>query len=371
LENARLFDETQRLLKETEQRNAELGIINAVQQALAGKLDMQGIYDVVGDRISEIFHHADVGIRIHDPQTSLVHYPYSTDRGKRITIRSAPLEERGFFWHVLRTREMLVINEDMPQVAAKFHTHLLYGNEMPKSMVLVPLVIGNQARGTIDLTNMDHEHAYSNADVRLLETLAASMSVALENARLFDETQRLLKETERRSAELAVINTIQQGMAGELEFQAIIDLVGDKLREVFSSDDISIHWVDKRTSASQALYVVERGERKYFPNFQADLALPMMQALTRGETVLARNRAEIAQVMGLTPETVTQEVENFPGTHESLTIVWVPIATDRDSMAALVLESADREDAFSRTPGCSRRLRRRWTSRLRLPKCSR
>ena len=59
------------------------------------------------------------------------------------------------------------------------------------------------------------------------------MGVALENARLFDETQRLLKETEQRAAELAVINSIQEGMAAELDFQAIVDLVGDKLREVF------------------------------------------------------------------------------------------------------------------------------------------
>ena len=49
LENARLFDETQRLLKETEQRAAELAVINAVQQALAGELDIQGVYDAVGD----------------------------------------------------------------------------------------------------------------------------------------------------------------------------------------------------------------------------------------------------------------------------------------------------------------------------------
>ena len=57
------------------------------------------------------------------------------------------------------------------------------------------------------------------------------MSIALENARLFDETQRLLKETEQRAAELAVINSIQEGMAAELDFQAIVDLVGDKLRD--------------------------------------------------------------------------------------------------------------------------------------------
>ena len=66
------------------------------------------------------------------------------------------------------------------------------------------------------------------------------MGVALENARLFDETQRLLKETEQRAAELAVINSIQQGMAAELDFQAIVDLVGDKLRELFSTADLGI-----------------------------------------------------------------------------------------------------------------------------------
>ena len=37
------------------------------------------------------------------------------------------------------------------------------------------------------------------------------MSVALESARLFDETNRLLKETEQRTAELAVINSVQEG----------------------------------------------------------------------------------------------------------------------------------------------------------------
>ena len=46
-------------------------------------------------------------------------------------------------------------------------------------------------------------------------TLANSMSVALENARLFDETNRLLKETEQRNAELAVINSVQEGLVAK------------------------------------------------------------------------------------------------------------------------------------------------------------
>src|SRR2546426_7401500 len=84
LENARLFDETQRLFKESEQRAAELAIINSVQQALAAELNMQGIYDAVGDKIREIFGQADVGIRIHDPQTNLLNYPYAYHNGQPI-----------------------------------------------------------------------------------------------------------------------------------------------------------------------------------------------------------------------------------------------------------------------------------------------
>ena len=49
-----------------------------------------------------------------------------------------------------------------------------------------------------------------------METLANSMGVALENARLFDETTRLLKETEQQTAELGVINSVQEGLAPEL-----------------------------------------------------------------------------------------------------------------------------------------------------------
>jgi hypothetical protein len=40
--------------------------------------------------------------------------------------------------------------------------------------------------------------------------------LALENARLFSETQRLYKESEQRAAELAVINSVQQA-AGVVE----------------------------------------------------------------------------------------------------------------------------------------------------------
>src|SRR5207302_10197562 len=176
LENARLFDETQRLLKETEQRNAELAIINSVQAALAAELNIQGIYDAVGDTVREIFDNADVAIGVYDASTDLLRYPYVYESGERIAIDSHPVGDKGFSAHVIRTRQTLVVNENMPETMAKYGSYSLPGTRTEKSHVRVPLIAGDQVRGFISLTDVEHEQAFSDSDVRLLQTLANSIN---------------------------------------------------------------------------------------------------------------------------------------------------------------------------------------------------
>src|SRR5207302_1465731 len=131
------------------------------------------------------------------------------------------------------------------------------GTQMEKSQVMVPMVAGDQARGIIRLTDVEHEQAFSDSDVRLLQTLANSMSVALENARLFDETQRLLKETEQRNAELAIINSVQAALAAELNIQGIYDAVGDKVRDIFNKADVGIRIYEPETGLVHYPYTYE------------------------------------------------------------------------------------------------------------------
>ncbi|HVN36352.1 MAG TPA: GAF domain-containing protein, partial [Casimicrobiaceae bacterium] len=337
--NVRLFNETQRLLKETEQRNAELAIINAVQHALAGELSLQGVYDIVGERIREVFADSEVGIRIYDPESNVVHYPYAYYDGGRREIPSEPLGDSGFGPHVIRTRRTLVINENFERARGEFGSYLLTpGVPMAKSQAIVPLLVGDQARGLIQLSNLHREHAYADSDVRLLQTLAGSMSAALENARLFNETQRLLKETEQRSSELAVINSIQQGMAAKLDFQAIVDLVGDKLRELFRTGDMSIRWRDEKDVVHQ-LYVYEHGKRLSLPPAPYKGESKLAKALLAGRPVVLRNQAE-ADAMG---------IKTTPGTDSSLSSVFVPIFVGDRLTASITLESFEREDAYGET----------------------
>ena len=334
LENARLFDETQRLLKETEERNAELAVINSVQQALAAELDMQGIYDAVGDKIREIFDAQGVFIGTLDHESRLGIFNYFYEMGER--FHPGPVPFSGMMEHIAKTGEMVVINANMAEESETYGLHIPAGIA-PKSGVWMPIKSGGRTQGIVSLQNLDREHAFSDSDIRLLQTLANAMSVSLENARLFDETQRLLKITEDRAAELAVINSIQQGLAAELNFQSIIDLVGDKLRDVLRTDEIGIRWYDAKTNLNHYLYEFEHGQRLTIPP-GPPLKGGIFEKILETRQPFFRNTVAEREALGITV---------VPGTDPSKSSVNVPIIGSDRVVGSIIVEDYEKEYAFS------------------------
>ena len=121
-----------------------------------------------------------------DEDAGTIWFPYSIERGERLIDQ--PIEIMGFRKIALETREPVVINEDMERRCIEAGNPLAIAGEPSKSSLFVPLLVGNRGTGVISLHNLDREHAFSEADVRLLTTIAGSLNVALENARLFEET---------------------------------------------------------------------------------------------------------------------------------------------------------------------------------------
>jgi len=244
LENARLLDQTQQLLKETEERNAELAIINTVQRALSAQLDIGAIYKAVGEQLRQIFDSQTIAIYSSDLEERVITVEYAFEKGRQLDNVSRPfttLHDR-----LTEFAGTYVFNGDFPEFAAQFRDYSPAQGELPKSIVGVPLRWKDDSRTIVTLTlqDIDGGRIFSETDVRLLETLAGSMSVALENARLFDVTQGLLEQTEQRAAELQIINSVQQALASKLDIQAIYDLVGDKIREIFKADTVFIAYHD-------------------------------------------------------------------------------------------------------------------------------
>src|SRR4029078_2054831 len=168
--------------------------------------------------------------------------------------RAEPTSPVGFSKHVLATREPLLIVEDMDSEADRYWTPTVPGTADTKSLLFVPLVTGGRATGVIALENIDREHAFSASDRQLLEDAPGRLNVAVENA-------RLVHETRQRNAELALINDVQEAIAGELDDQAIYEAVGDRIQEIFAAQVVDIRTLDETTGLMHYPYMVERGQR--------------------------------------------------------------------------------------------------------------
>jgi len=319
--------ENARLVHETRQRNAELALINSVQEALAGELELQAIYDVVGDKIRDVFDAQSVLIATLDEVTGLLHYPYIIERGER--QQQDPIPLTGFSKHVLETREPLLIVKDVADASERHGSDIVGGGERPKSVLFVPLVTGGRATGVVSLQNVDREHAFTESDQRLLVTLAGSLSVALDNA-------RLVHETRQRNAELALINSVQAAIAGELDPQAIYDVVGDRIRDVFDAQTVMISTLDEATTLLHYPYFIERGER--FAVDPRPVAGFSKHVLGSGEALMInQDCAEASARYG----SVTLAGE------PPMSVLFVPLFRGGRPAGLVSLQNVDREHAFS------------------------
>ncbi|MGH2644872.1 MAG: GAF domain-containing protein, partial [Chitinophagaceae bacterium] len=240
-------------------RVKELAVINSVQDGLAQKLDMQSIYDMIGDKLREVFDAQAVIIGTFDEKASLEFFHYLIEDGKRFYADPRPLDK--VRTQLIMRKKTIEIKNDK-ELSEWLGNVVVSNTRLPRSALFVPLFSQNKVNGYLSLQNLDRENAFSESDVKLLETLANSMSVALENARLFDETTRLLKETEQRNAELAVINSVQDGLANKLDMQSIYDLVGDRLRGVFPNINVLvIRTFNDNQDTEYFHYAFEEGKR--------------------------------------------------------------------------------------------------------------
>ena len=244
---------------ETRQRAAELTIINSVQQGLAEQLEMQAMVELVGEKIRELFDAQVVDVGLYDPADERLHFPYTIERGVRFPTSPSPL------WASAGTSSRPASRCSSITMRTPWGS----ATATPSPSAASPRVrwssspsgSEDKVAGVVSLQNLDREYAFDEGDVRLLSTIAASLSASLENARLFDETKRLLAETDQRAAELAIINGVQQGLAAQLDMQAMYDLVGDKVREIFDAQVVVIGVFDRAAETVAIPYVNERGVR--------------------------------------------------------------------------------------------------------------
>jgi PAS domain S-box-containing protein len=207
-ERKKIEEEAALLLAETRQRNAELAIINHVVQELTGELDFQKIIDLASQTIGELLKAHTLYIAIYDKQTHKINFPYYKAGDRQRKQPSMTLDE-GLISKILQSAQPLLCETIQQQIDAG----VVIATGECETFLGVPIMAGKEAIGVL---SVQHTQAgrYTQDDVRLVSTIAANLGIALENARLYTETQAANEALGNRvneldDARLAMLNMME------------------------------------------------------------------------------------------------------------------------------------------------------------------
>jgi PAS domain S-box-containing protein len=199
-----------------------------------------------------------------------------------------------------------------------------------RSELAVPLLLGGKVIGVLNLES-DQLNAFGEDDARLMTALAQQVSVALENARLFAETKRLLEESRQHTVELETVNRISQALASELELEALIQLVGEQMRQTFDADVVYVALLDPESSRIHFPY--QFGEEYSTLTLGEGLTSEILQS---GQPLLINEN-----VVGRYAELGIEQV-GVP----SLSYLGVPITAGQQTIGVISVQSTQQEGRF-------------------------
>jgi GAF domain-containing protein len=218
---------------QSQRRAAQFEAMAQVVRNITSIRDLQELLPRIAAVISEKFDFYHVGVFLIDAANEYAELAAAnSEGGRRMLERKHRLRvgQEGIVGYVTATGE--------PRIALDVGQDLIYFNnpDLPEthSEMALPLIIEGRIVGALDVQS--HETgAFSDEDVQMLSLLADQVSLAIENARLFDETRLALAEAEAISrqftreawARLPVEHNLigyRYSVAGAMPLQELIDL---------------------------------------------------------------------------------------------------------------------------------------------------
>ena len=107
-------------------------------------------------------------------------------------------------------------------------------------LMVAPLLSGDVVTGAMAVWRTAGQ-PFHDGDLQFLVGLSMQAAVAMENARLFAESQQ-------RAAELDTVNAVSQQLSGRLDVEALIQLVGEQITSVFKADIAYVALLDRHSN---------------------------------------------------------------------------------------------------------------------------
>ncbi len=188
LENTRLYQSTARTAE-------RFSILNETSSQISSSLDPEQVYVSVQKAAERLMPSESFIITLLDEEKNEIDPVYAIDRGKRFVGERVPFG-RGLSSEVIQSGKPLFLS-NLEQANSLDSVKIGEAGEETQSIIAVPMFVGNKALGMLSVQSYQ-PNVYTEEDVQILGTLANQAIVAIQNGRLFAETQNLAAELEAR-----------------------------------------------------------------------------------------------------------------------------------------------------------------------------
>jgi len=220
LDNIRLLHEAQRNALEAQERSEELALVNRVVSSVAASLELRTGLQIVIDELAKTFSLTSGGISlVNEDHSSLTIVADFSPGGESVVGMSLPIEGNPIVQEVFVTRKPVIIRDAQHDPKARGLHEMLTWRGI-NTIAILPLVIGKDVIGTVDLYHKDPDRSLDESELRLAETIVFQAATAIQNARLFEQSQSALAETE-------LLYRISRSVAQATSPHELLDLVFD------------------------------------------------------------------------------------------------------------------------------------------------
>jgi GAF domain-containing protein len=233
--------------------------------------------------------------------------------------------DRGLTGYIVRTRQALLISENVEQRVTELGLENVGGNS--QSYLGVPLILGSQVLGVMAIQSYDQARLYDAHDQELMTAIAGQAAISLQNARLFEQTQK-------QAREVAAINDILQAVSQRRELDHILEIAYRHIHQLVPSDACIIAMYDSQTDRLWYPMIYDNEQR--YPVREGNIAAStnISRVITSGVPVLIhRAPQEIEQISGGT----TAGLGNLD--RPSASLLYVPLNSEQKVIGVLSVQS--------------------------------
>lgn len=210
------------LLNEKERANQQQAVVRA-SQAISGTLDLPSLLDLILEAVRNAIPATERGSIMLKQQDGLLHMSGALGYRDPALVAAAIPDRVGFGVRAYSEQRSLII-DDVSQLTDQEYFAQYPESVEVKSAVVAPLMVKGKAIGIISLDNCTRLAAFTENDLQLLTTFAASAAISIENARLFEETQS-------RLANILALRTIDNTINASADIQLILNVILEQARD--------------------------------------------------------------------------------------------------------------------------------------------